>query len=576
MLRITSGFMVDALSLAAFSHNEETKSLLGKLLEMYQIERKSDPDSLDKDMEVFWNIIGDIVNADARLDKKSEIRRVCLKVKNSPIGKSDPSLVDTIEALLMDPDGLDVHRIEVLKSRIRQWISMCCINKDLKKVMFNCNKYNPDDMTGGNDEIFEKVLGGLREVITTAESVGGSSKTIDIVNMTDKSSLLKSMTAWKTRHEETCFPTGLQGLNRIVSRYGGYQRGKLYVYASLSHNYKSGILMDSARWLTTLTKVQPTSPGRRPCVLFISLENEVPENTLSMMKRAYTNAYHEAVPENMTDEQLIDVVKAYYEKNGSTLLMLRKDDQFGYSDLVGLVEELEQRGYDVFAVIIDYLTLMRVEAGEDNLPKRIQRLAHSLHDFAAHTNRIVITAVQLSGEADILAASGQTNIVKRFSGGHLSDSKAVRREADTLIFIHIETSPVNDRPYLTFAWNKSRDENPPAKEDCYCAYPFINEILGLVDDYGGQDKSCRDIFAENQDAAQVGTVNPFADLGASKEPQQPQVLGYGASPAPTLTGEKPDSVKKDISEVLPDPVDTPEESKNDNTPEVENGVVMIA
>lgn len=576
MLRITSGFMVDALSLAAFSHNEETKSLLGKLLEMYQIERKSDPDSLDKDMEVFWNIIGDIVNADARLDKKSEIRRVCLKVKNSPIGKSDPSLVDTIEALLMDPDGLDVKRIEILKQRIKQWISMCHINKDLKKIMFNCNKYNPDDMTGGNEELFETVLDGMRKIVDTAENIGSGSQTIDVVSMSDPSSIMKSMIAYRNRHDKWSYPTHLKGLNRMLGHAGGFQRGKFYMWMARSHNGKSQLLMDFARALC-IYSVTESQHGKRPAVLFISLENEVPENTVNMIRRAYINAFKEDIPKGMTDEQLIQCVASYYGKNGTSLIMMRKDDQFGYNDLLETVEQLEQKGVEVFAIIIDYLGLMRLEdGGDDNQAKKLQKLGHKLHDLAARTDRIVITAAQLSGEADIIASSGQTNIVKRYSAAHLSDCRSLKKEVDFLGAIEIEANQ-DGIPFLTFAWNKMRDEPPPDKENQYCAYRFEGNVLGILDDYNTDtDRSVSDIFSNMNSGNSSSTINPFADLGAATVETKPQVAGYGTSPAPLLTGEKPKDLKKDISEVLPDPVNTPEESKNDNTPKVEDGVVMIA
>lgn len=540
MLKITSGFMIDAMSLSAFSNCEETKGLLSKLLEIYQMTKRTDPDTLNKDMEVFWNIIGDIVNADARLDKKSEIRRVCLKVKNSPIGKNDPSLVDHIEALLMDPDGMDDHRIDTLKSRIKQWIVMSNINKDMKKIMFNCNKYNPDN-TIDNDLIFQDILEGMRNVMETAENSGTTSQTIDVVDMTDMNSVLKSMNAYRNRHDDCSYPTGLKGLNRMLGKSNGFQRGKLYCFASRSHNYKSGLLMDCARWLTTLSSTK-TKSGKKPGVLFISLENEVPENVYNLNRRMYTNAYHEDIPANMTDEQLCKCVSAYYGKNGAQLIMMRKDDQFGYPDLMSTIEDVEKHGIEIFAIILDYLGLMRLEmTGDDNQPKKLQKLAHSLHDLAARTDRIIITALQLSGEADMLASSGQTNIVKRYGAAHLSDSKSIRKETDFLAFMEIERN-VDEVPYLTFAWSKMRDETPPAKEDQYTAYRFNGNVLGIIDDYNtDKDMSCSDIFSDIATPVNAISDNPFGP--PKQKPKDPiAITGYGASEAPTTGGEKPEDV----------------------------------
>lgn len=539
MLRITSGFMIDAMSLAAFSNTEETKMLLRKLLEIYQNTKKNDPDTLNRDMEVFWNIINDVVNADARLDKRSEIRRVCLKVKNSPIGKSDPSLVDHIEALLMDPDGMDANRIEILKKNIQQFITMSNINKDLKRVMFDCNKYNPDN-TLDNEIIFQDIMTKMRDMMNTAETSIGPSKTIDMVDMTDPASVLRSINSWRNRHDDCQYPTGLQGLNRMLGRANGFQRGKFYVFASRSHNYKSSLAMRIAQWLTTLA-ITKTEQGKKPAVMFISLENETEENCMNMLQMAYTTAYKEAIPENMTDEQLARCVSAYYGKNGSQLIMLRKDDQFGYTDLLATIEEYEKRNLEIFAVIVDYLGLMRLDANtEDNQPKKIQKLAHSFHDLAARTNRIVVSFAQLGSEADMLASSGQTNIVKRYGAAHLSDCKSIRKEVDFLAFMEIERN-LDEVPYLTFGFSKLRDETPPPKEDQYCAYQFHGETLGIVDDYGGKDCSCHDIFSDI--GADTIVDNPF---GPSKDRPKEIIAatGYGASPASTVEGVKPADVNK--------------------------------
>jgi len=535
MVKTTSNFMVDVLSVAAFANNEDTKMLLSQLLDVYKFAKKKDPTSLNEDFEVFWSIISDIVESDMTLNKKAEVRRVCLKVKNSPLGKADPMLVETIEALLLDPDGLSDKRIDELKLKIRQWLTMNSINSDVKKIMFNCNKYNPDNNLD-TELLIEDILTGMRDVMNKAENCGGSSQTIASVNMSDKSSVLKSISIWRNQHDGYAFPTGLQGLNRMLPPNGGFEKGNLYCFASLSHNYKSGILMDCARWLTTLSTVK-SEDGKQPCVLFISLENEVPENTIEMMKRAYNNAYREPVPEGMTDEQLCDCVTGYYNRNGSALIMLRKDDQFGYSDLVGTIEDLEKRGMSVFAVIIDYLTLMRTDGSEDNMAKRYQKLGHALHDLAAHTNRIVITAVQLSGEADILVSSGQTNIVKRFSAAHLADAKGLKREFDCLIFMHIEKNQ-DEVPFLTFAWNKKRYGTPPDKKDQYCAYRFEGPTLGIVDDYGSsQDRSYRDIFSGTELAKQETADNPFEMMNKKKK-EVPISSGFGLAPVPKTEEEK--------------------------------------
>ena len=54
-MQIDTDMMLDALCLAAYSDTDETKILLGQVLSIYQDLRKKNQDSIDLDLEVFFN-----------------------------------------------------------------------------------------------------------------------------------------------------------------------------------------------------------------------------------------------------------------------------------------------------------------------------------------------------------------------------------------------------------------------------------------------------------------------------------------------------------------------------------------
>ena len=55
---------------------------------------------------------------------------------------------------------------------------------------------------------------------------------------------------------------------------------------------------------------------------------------------------------------------------------------------------------------------------------------------------------------------------------------------------------IDNIDYITFAWNKHRNNAPPPAKDKFCAYRFISDDLGIMDDVGSKDASIQDIYAD--------------------------------------------------------------------------------
>ena len=494
MIAINSDFLIDCLTLAAGANNEETNAVLRNVLDIYKETKSKSPDIIDKDLEVFFNIIKDIVESDVDLNKKAEINRVILKIKRSPLAIREPDLINQVSDLLNNSEELSEKRISSILHRVRQWVWMSKTSQHLRKMMFKCNKFDPSDNVN-NEIIFGEVAEQARELCRLTEGGGSVSETIDVVDMTDPSSINRAYNAYKHKRSDNVFPTGLKGLNRMLGKHGGFRRGEFAAFAASSHNYKTGILMDCARWCTTLCSFK-VPPGLTPCVVFISLENEVPENTWELMKKAYISAYKEAPPEDMSPEDLAKIVASYYNRHGVKFLMYRFDDMFGFEDYAKLITDLKNKNYCVIASIIDYITLMRIENVSDNPAKALQKLAQKIANFAKRNAILTITGLQLDSKADELNASGRTNIVREYGTTHLADAKGLKRELDILIFQKIELNQ-DEVPYLTMKWDKHRDETPPDKEDRYTAYRFSGPVLGIIEDYNTEkDYSVKDIYSD--------------------------------------------------------------------------------
>jgi len=520
MLPISEDFVLDAICLAAFSNNNETMQLLSSILETYDISKEKAPASIDEDYEIFFDIIRDIVELGVDLDKKAEVSRILLKVKKSPLGEKNPDLVDQIANIFKNSDDVSEQRIATLFKKLQNWVVMSKTSDMLRKMLARCNRYDPVNETM-NDVILTEVSEHAREIANMHEKMFSTSTTIDMVDFSNTASITKSVKSYHNKRAKNTFPTGLMALNRLLGPEGGFVRGESWIFAASSHNYKTGMLMSCADWCCTRATVTvPT--GTTPCVLFISLENEVPENTMEMVRRAYVTAYRQPPPKDMSNEDMIEIVRQHYSKRGIRLLMYRFDEYFGFKDFVNLIGKLRMQGLTVVAAILDYVGITYIEERPHNTKNAAQMKQENVKHFCNFCKRndiLFITGWQLGTEADMLNSSSNTHVVRKYTVACLGDCRGVRREIDGLVFMYIEKNHLGV-PYLTMAWSKHRDTVPPSKEDQYPAWRFAGETLGIMDDIDtGVDSVVRDIYAdeggiddEDEQETTSDVTNLFSDV----------------------------------------------------------------
>lgn len=517
-LIIDTDIVLDALCLAVYSDTEDTKLLLNEVSNIYK-ETKKKISSVDRDLDIFFEIINDAIKNGVDPTKKSEKSQIILKIKKSELGKSDKSIVDSVVDILSeDPATIKKTKIATLQKRLQQWIFVNK-SKDLaKKIAMKCSTFSTSDDTV-SDSVITDVLDYATKITAMEEHMVGSSETIDVVDMSNPKSVSKALTAFKKKRSEGVLKTGLKQLNRMLCPNGGFLRGEFAAFAASSHNFKSGMLMKCARWFCTKSDVTVPS-GQTPCVVFISLENEMPENTVDMLKEAYIDIYRQPIPENMKQEELIQKITEYYSAKNIKLLMYRFDENFTFFDFVKLMNGLKQKSYCVIAAVIDYITLMQLEGDDrDNQAKRLQRLGEHFKNYAKRNNMLIVSGLQLNGFADELNSSGRTNVVRMYRPLHLSDCKGLMAELDILIFLRIEENQ-DGVPYLTGAWYKHRNGDRPSKENQYFAYRF-SPILGLPEDEGTEYEFNKpDIYSDDTEDTEESNTDLFEALVNTARPAQ--------------------------------------------------------
>ena len=166
--------------------------------------------------------------------------------------------------------------------------------------------------------------------------------------------------------------------------------------------FKSGILLKTARDIKKYNKGVPTKKvGKRKAVLIITMENSVEET----VERLFNMTVTTDDIRNFTPKQVIKMLRDDGE------MTLKDDDDIDIiikyypnrsidtSDLYTIIEEIEDDGKEVIALILDYIKRIRpAERGKDE-KEELKNITNELKNLATELDIPVITAHQLNRTA---------------------------------------------------------------------------------------------------------------------------------------------------------------------------------
>ena len=145
MVPISTDFVLDALSLASFSTSEDAKQILERVIEIYEkAKQRKNQVAIDTDMDVFIDIIKELVTTDVNLDRKAERNKIILKIKTSPLAQKDRMIADNVaEMLRMGAEqGLSRTKERILIKKLQNWALISSTNDKLLEGLALCRKYS--------------------------------------------------------------------------------------------------------------------------------------------------------------------------------------------------------------------------------------------------------------------------------------------------------------------------------------------------------------------------------------------------------------------------------------------------
>jgi len=492
---------VDLLMLLIHNNNENTISLIDEVISIFHENRFSIRD--DTAILFLINFIEEIKTMKLVYPKnKADILALYQKRKSDAVLKHNTDMKESLENIINNEISANV--IINSTERINNYIVWSKASKSVSKLYANLREAGKSDNVITQKNHLSNVLNVINELKDSLKLVDSNkAKFVERINFDNLTDIKTSFKKWKERKQDFTFTTGLKGLNKMLGKRKGVSLGESIVFCGLPHNFKSGILMSMAKWFVHYNIPPKNDSGKKPLILFISLENEAFENMMWWFHKLYQIVSGEPPPPDLSDDDIVNFIYDYFNKNEYTFVIERYlPESFGYNDFVNLVEQYEELGYNVLAAIIDYLQCMNLNPSNSVVGSNIQNhlliksLFNKMCNYTKSKGISLITAHQLNRDAGKIVSSGLPYPVKRFNGTHLAYSSDVEKEPDVVIYIHIEKNRKGES-FLTMNLTKHRYVDDTPDRDKFCAYKFND--FGIPDDILlKRSRAVKDIYNESK------------------------------------------------------------------------------
>jgi len=279
--------------------------------------------------------------------------------------------------------------------------------------------------------------------------------------------------------------TGMQGFNDILA--GGFEGGRVYCLFGLPGEGKTITLLNLLFQLKKYNRNYVCKDKtKRPCIVLLTMENQTEEGIQTMFNIACSSEDLSSYPPEValqlmmakelavTMDSPIDIVIKYKPINSVNTNYLYK-----------LTEDLEDEGYEVIAMLQDYIK--RIKPMDENKEERF-RLGNVINDFknfAIYKEIPVITASQFNREAarivDESRGSNKNDLVKKLGRANIGESSLIDENLDATIFITPEW--VGNQKYMGFKISKHRYKMFTKVAAFYQPFEEGNEVR-LMEDEG--------------------------------------------------------------------------------------------
>lgn len=245
--------------------------------------------------------------------------------------------------------------------------------------------------------------------------------------------------------------TGIRRWNSLLSP--GYMNGRLYIYLGLPGSGKSIILLKSALDIRKYNPGwKPKTPGMRPCVLYITMENSFTETIERMWNLCFDDSivdhpldeaiqmlckemgiskfFNEDKVSYDTKEEAGDIIDQMHntssskEPNIEIIVKYFSYREINTDDLFTIIQDLRDENLEVVAFSFDYIKRIRPNVvALDSVKMELNRIVNELKALSVILDIPVITAHQMNraaaatvdnairqGKGDVTKLVGRENV----------------------------------------------------------------------------------------------------------------------------------------------------------------------
>lgn len=505
MNQIDASAFYDLMRLVVNRNDDKVRHLADQLFEIYgENAPNMDPTNI-KYSELYISVIKEVIMGNFNRDaNKVDIRNIVQRYTNNQIFKKDKFIIDAFKDIL-ETDAQPTRLSDITKrlnNLIAWYVSKKYITKLYGHLKESSISYTLEGQTSSLDSV-RSMISEFRDRLDTIGAVTSTGSPVEVIDFNDRESIRSAFNMFKERRVAGTLRSGLQGLNQIFGEDGAVALGESVLFAARSHNFKTGMLMKIPIWISKYS-TPPVIPGKIPLILILSLENEAYMSMLQMFKQMYADCNGSYPPSNMSDDEMIESIYDYYNRHGFALIINRfLPSNFGYDEMVRVMESYENAGYKIIASIVDYVGLMKTGSGFNSRSgdhHLLQELYCKIVNYHKAVGTSLFTAHQLNRGASDIVASGIPHPVKKFSERHFAGSTGIFREVDKVIYLELETDEELNR-WLTMFFGKARYQDNIPERKKFCAYQFTD--IGIVDDLNTEFKGVRNIYKKTNNTTQV-------------------------------------------------------------------------
>lgn len=276
--------------------------------------------------------------------------------------------------------------------------------------------------------------------------------------------------------------SGMQMLNEMLAP--GYRGGKLYCYAALPANFKSGILLKTAIDCIKYNgkSYRGKKESHKKAVVYFTMENTNEES--------FERAYNMTVNQDDIMKHSSKTIEAEMRRAGiignedMELIMVYKPNRsISTNDIRSFIEELDEEGIEVVLLCFDYIKRIRSYERASNEKEELKNVTNELRQIAIDFDIPVITAAQLNRQAsqtiNATVRSGKADALKEVDSSTIGSAFEILENSDVVILINIQRRKKDNKMFLSFLLCKNRYKDSSLK---FFNQPFDEETFNLVDD----------------------------------------------------------------------------------------------